>query len=298
MSASLPPLPRRHSRPPAAFEAEEVAFDLRAYLERIGHHGGLDPTVDTLRAVHAAHATTVPFENLDIQLGRPIRLDLASLQAKLVGQRRGGYCFEQNHVLMAALRTIGFEVTPLSARVRLGATGPTPRTHMLLRVDVEGRPWIADVGFGGDGLIEPIPLEEDAAVDQHGWRYRLVPEAGRLLVLQTMRPEGWFDLYAFTLEPTPFVDYVVANHFTSTHPRSVFVRNVTAQLVGVDARVVLDNRELSEVGPDGASVRTVIEDDEELLLVLLERFGLGFPARTRFRALAEGADGPGSTITA
>src|SRR4051812_45556722 len=100
--------------------AEPIPFDLDAYLARLGVTGPLAPTPEALDRVHLAHASTIPFENLDLLLGRPIRIDVPSLQAKLVGDRRGGYCFEQNTLLAAALGAIGFRVTPLAARVRFG----------------------------------------------------------------------------------------------------------------------------------------------------------------------------------
>src|SRR4051794_36538903 len=111
-------------------------LDLDAYLARIAYDGPLDPGLETLRALHDQHASQIPFENLDVQLGRPIRLDLESLQQKIVSRRRGGYCFEQNALFAAVLRQIGFRVTTLSARVRYMATAITPRTHMLLRLDL------------------------------------------------------------------------------------------------------------------------------------------------------------------
>jgi N-hydroxyarylamine O-acetyltransferase len=274
--------------PPLRFSVSEepaAPFDLEAYLERVGYEGPREPTLEALRGLHLAHVTTIPFENLDIQLGRPIRLDLESLQAKLVRARRGGYCFEQNHLFMAALHALGFDVTPLAARVRFGTTEPTPRTHMLLRVDVDGAPWIADVGFGGDSLLEPIPLTADEEAVQFGWTYRLIREVAGVWMLQSLQREVWLDLYAFLDEPTPFVDYVLGNHFTSTHPESHFVRTLTVQMCATDVRVVLRNLTLWATTPDGATVSTVVPDQDALLAVLSERFGLAFPAGTRFRAL-------------
>src|SRR5262245_42213718 len=160
-----------------------ATFDLDAYLARTGYTGGLAPTRDTLERLHLAHATHVPFENLDILLSRPIRLDLDGLQAKLVRDRRGGYCFEQNTLFAAALERIGFRVTRLAARVRWGATRVLPRTHMLLEVDVQGEPWLADVGFGGEGLLKPLPLAPGQPVRHYDQTYCLTAEAG-LWVLQ------------------------------------------------------------------------------------------------------------------
>jgi N-hydroxyarylamine O-acetyltransferase len=259
-------------------------FDLAAYLSRIDYGGERTPTTGVLSELHLAHATHIPFENLDIQLGRPIRLDLESLQAKLVRGFRGGYCFEQNTLFAGALEQLGFRVTRLAARVRFGATRPLPRTHMLLRVEAEGSPWLADVGFGGEGLLKPLPLAPDHPVQQFGRTYRLQEEPG-LWVLQALQRGMWLDYYAFTLEPQLPVDYEPANWFTSTHPDSIFVRTLTAQRQTPEVRFVLRQREFTVIRGDDTETRT-LADNEELLRVLAETFGLAFPADTRFRALS------------
>src|SRR5262245_22637679 len=188
----------------------ETFIDLAAYFERIAYAGDRSPSRATLDALHLAHATHIPFENLDILLGRPIRLDLASLQAKLVRGKRGGYCFEQNVLFAAILEHLGFRVTRLAARVRFGSTRLLSRTHMLLTVDIDGSTWVADVGFGGEGLLRPLPLIAGQPARHYAWTYRLVEEAG-LWILQSRRGEGWHDFYAFTREPQHLVDYEVAN---------------------------------------------------------------------------------------
>lgn len=259
-----------------------MTLDLDAYLGRIDHRGSPPPTRDGLHALHLAHATHIPFENLDILLDRPIRLDLESLQAKLVENRRGGYCFEQNTLFAAALEALGFRVTRLAARVRFGVNRLLPRTHMVLAVEVEGESWLADVGFGGEGLLLPVPLDGREA-RHFAWTYRVVPE-GSALVLQTRRPDGWFDLYAFTPEPQEPIDYEVANWFTSTHPASIFVQTLTAQLPTPEVRYVLRGRQYTEGRSHEMTTRT-IATDEELLTLLAARFGLHFPADTRFRGL-------------
>jgi N-hydroxyarylamine O-acetyltransferase len=137
-----------------------TGLDLDAYLARVGGTPPLAAGREGLAALHRAHCAAIPFENLDILLGRPIALDVPSLEAKLVRGRRGGYCFEQNTLFQAALEGLGFRVTALAARVRSGATGVRPRTHMLLRVDLPEGAFVADVGFGGDGPVEPVPLAE------------------------------------------------------------------------------------------------------------------------------------------
>jgi N-hydroxyarylamine O-acetyltransferase len=260
--------------------AATPSLDLAAYLRRVEYEGALEPTEEVLRALHLAHATHIPFENLDILLGRPIRLDLDSLQAKLVHGGRGGYCFEQNSLFAAVLEEVGFPVTRLAARVRHGATAVLPRTHMLLLVRCEGKTWLADVGFGAEGLLHPVPFGKGEVSEQYRWSYRVVQE-GDLWVLQSLHADGWTDLYAFALEPQHAVDYEMANHFTSTHPESRFRRTVTAQLATPGVRRVLRFGEL--VVDDGNDVtRRTIEGPDELLAVLAESFGLRMPAGTRF----------------
>ncbi len=255
-------------------------FDLDAYLARVGYAGPLRPTSDVLADLHLAHATRIPFENLDILLGQPIRIDLASVQAKLVRGRRGGYCFEQNTLLAAVLTRLGFRVTPLAARVRYNTDRVLPRTHMLLRVDLPDGPWLADVGFGKLGLLHPLPLAVGRVAEQFRWAYRLDKEGDGTWVLQARQGDGWLSLYAFTLEPQHPVDFEVANHYVSTHPDSRFTRTLTAQRPGTEVRHSLIDRELTADRGGEPEVRSVGE--EELLPVLAERFGLEFPPGTRF----------------
>jgi N-hydroxyarylamine O-acetyltransferase len=255
-------------------------LDLGAYLARIGYEGDVAPTAEALTSLHRAHALTIPFENLDILLGRPILLDLPSLQAKLVEGRRGGYCFEQNTLFAAAVETIGFDVTRLAARVRMGDSASRPRTHMVLAVEAGGERWLADVGFGGDGLLDPIPFASEAPVNQGAWTYRLDRE-GDLFVVRSLHGDEWLDLYAFDLQPQLPVDYEMANHFTSTWRGSSFVKHVTVQRPGPDERLVLWERSFV-VQRFGSEERTDVRNPDHLLEILEDRFGLAFPEGTRF----------------
>jgi N-hydroxyarylamine O-acetyltransferase len=246
----------------------------------VGYSGTPRPTRAALEALHLAHATHIPFENLDILLGRPIRLDTGSLQAKLVAGGRGGYCFEQNLLFAAALEAAGFAVRRLAGRVRFRAHRVLPRTHVLLLVEADGATWIADVGFGLAGLLLPVPFAAGSETRQFHWTYRVVEESGHWVV-QTQHDASWTDLYAFSMEPQHLADFEMANYFVSTHPESRFVRTLTAQLPTPDARFMLRNRELTV--DDGKSVTSrMLADDEELLGVLAETFGVRFPAGTRF----------------
>ena len=245
-------------------------LDVDAYLTRVGYDGDLTPTADTLRALHRAHAATIPFENLDIVLGRTIPLDIASLQEKLLRHRRGGYCFEHNLLFAALLERIGFGVKRLAARVQPGKPGP--RTHMLLIVEAEGAKWLADVGFGA-ALIEPIPFRDGAVSHQGGWTYGLDSRDDGTWLLRSSTPDGWVDLYAFTLEPQRPVDYVVHNHYTATHPDSPFVGQAVAIRTTPEVRHTLRGREISTSRPDGTSERRDLTD-EDLPGVLRQTFGI------------------------
>jgi N-hydroxyarylamine O-acetyltransferase len=256
-------------------------LDLSAYLRRIDCTGVWSPCLDTLRALHVAHATTIPFENLDIQLGLPIRLDLASLQAKLVQQRRGGYCFEHNTLFCAVLRQLGFEVMCCEARVRLGAPELLPRTHMLLVVTLEGTNWLCDVGFGGEGLLYPVRLDGEAH-SQGLNTYRVTAE-GKLCVLQSFHHGAWEDLYAFEPEARFPIDFEMANHYTSTHPESRFRKTLTAQLPGPEVRRVLRNRAYAEIRGDQVEGREL--SLEEILPILRNEFGIEVPEGAQFTAL-------------
>lgn len=262
----------------------ESGFDLGAYLERIGHGGPLTVDLDTLTALHRAHAFRIPFENLDVQMGRPIRLDVPSLQRKLVGGRRGGYCFEQNTLFLAALKAVGFDVVPCEARVRPPGAPVLPRTHMALVAHVGAHPVLCDVGFGGDGPVEPVPLTGDE-VQQVGDVLRIAEE-GPLLVLQGRRSGEWVDQYAFLPEERYAVDFEVASWFTSTHPESRFRKTLTAQRIGADGRHIL--RGLTYAFRCGEASTSCEIPREALVPLLRDVFGIDVPEDSRFEAL----DGP------
>lgn len=247
-------------------------LDLEAYLARIGLGG--EPS---LAAVHRAHVNAIPFENLDPHRGVPVSLALENLERKLVRDRRGGYCFEQNLLLAAALRELGHEVEPMLARVRFGATSGAvrPRSHVVLRVSAGGEAWHADVGFGHGTLLEPIPFGPGDEHDQSGWRFRIVAEGGEH-VLQTLEGSDWVDVYGFVPEPVPFVDIDTSNWFTCTHPRSPFRAGLIVAVNRADGtRVAMSDWNGLSLITRTPSERTVTEPVREDIPGLLERvFGL------------------------
>ena len=245
-------------------------LDVDAYLRRLEYTGSLDPTAETLQALHRAHLASIPFENLNILLGRGISLELEDIQAKLVDSRRGGYCFEQNLLFAAALERLGFNVTRLAARVQ--PEKPGPRTHMCLVVEAGGERWLADTGFGTT-LLEALPLRDGAISQQGKWTYRLDVDGDGVWFLRSQTPEGWADEYAFTLEPQRQVDYVVFNHYTSTYPSSPFVNQLVALRKTPEAQYALRGRSFTISAP-GERFDTRTVGDDELASILEETFGI------------------------
>ena len=251
-------------------------LDFDGYLRRIG----LDPAHNpSWHAVHRAHATTIPFENLDSHRGIPISLEQADLERKLVASRRGGYCFEHNLLLASALEFMGLRVEPMLARVRVGGAsrGTRPAGHLVLRTtDTDGRQWHADAGFGLGTLLDPIPFGPAGAHEQSGWAFRVV-EDGAELALQTFGPDGWTDVYAFPPHPALRIDIEVSNWWTCTHPASPFVSGLIVSVSHDDGRrqavsdfsgplLTIDS------SPDGMEATEV--QREMLPTLLAQRFGL------------------------
>jgi N-hydroxyarylamine O-acetyltransferase len=247
-------------------------LNLDAYLERIGLDGR--PSVAQL---HRAHLTSIPFDNLDPHLGLPVSLDVEDLERKLVTERRGGYCFEHNLLLKAALEALGADVEMFLARTRLGAKPGEvrPRTHLVLRVSENGSSWHADVGYGARGILDPIPFGPGSTQNQSGWSFRVVQD-GSELVVQRLTGDTWIDLYGFLPEPVPLIDVEISNWWTSTHPCSRFV---TGLIVGVreddgTGTLLCDWSELSlsEHTPAGTSVTLL--GREAIPELLATRFSL------------------------
>ncbi|MCX6953781.1 MAG: arylamine N-acetyltransferase [Verrucomicrobia bacterium] len=263
----------------------ESAIDLPAYFARIGYDGPRDPTLATLRAVLFRHVCTIPFENLDILLGRRIAIDFPSVERKLVRDRRGGYCFEQNLLLCTALRALGFQVMTIAGRIRLGRLPDEPAglTHMLLIVELDGRRYVADAGIGSWSLSAPLLLDtEEEQATPHEPR-RLLHQAGYYLQQVKLGAE-WSDVVRFNLEPQHPIDYELGNWFTCTHAQSRFMQNLAVSRSAEGRRYTLLNREFTIRQSDGRAEKRDLGTPDELLVVLAEHFGLHFSPGTRFDA--------------
>jgi N-hydroxyarylamine O-acetyltransferase len=247
---------------------------LRDYLSRIGVGSTDGSPGDVLRRVHLAHKEAILFENLTIQCGGAISVAVPDLERKMIDDGRGGYCFEHNTLFAAALRDLGFTPMTLLGRVRVGPPERWVRTHMILRVDVDGEPWLADVGFGGQGLLEPIPLNDGAISRQGGFEYAVRREA-HVWILSMRDRNSAMDLYEFSEEPQTPWDVEVANHFTSTHPASIFRRTLTVQRSGRGERIVLRNGVLTRY-VDGRASETPF-DRAQLHDIVRAAFGIELP---------------------
>ncbi|MGP0567229.1 MULTISPECIES: arylamine N-acetyltransferase family protein [unclassified Nitrospina] len=246
---------------------------LDAYLHRIGHSGPVANDAATLTALHTAHTLNVPFENLDLYLGRAISLEPGALFEKIVTQRRGGWCFEMNGLFVRVLKTLGFEFTLLAARVFDEDDIPGPRSHQLQLVRAGGRDWVVDVGFGGFGLIAPVPLEAETVHKQFAQEFRLVRDPAGGYILQTRLDGKWDSQYVFTLEPSLPRDYEYANFYLSHAPDSIFRQKRVVTRPTENGRLKFSNREL-KIWDNGGTRTVHAADDTEYKRLLQDHFRL------------------------
>ena len=277
------------------------AVDLSAYLARIGYSGTGAKSRQTLSAIVARHVQSIPFENLDILLNRPISIEPSAIENKLVHGHRGGYCFEHNTLLLHVLQALGFEVTLLGARARyqLPPGVHRPRTHVLLRVDLEGESYLVDGGFGGLSpttalrlalnVEQETPQETRRIVAEGQWQGLSLRSPDAVLVHQAYFADTWHDLFEFTLEPMPLADREMGNWYTSAFPRSHFRDRLMVARATTNGRVTLQDLELTQRERGGAVRSRILTSRAELLDALAEHFQLRFPNDTRFEcpALAE-----------
>lgn len=257
----------------------ETGIDVGAYLQRIGYAARPAATIEALRALHELHPRSIAFENLDPLLGWPVRLDPASLEAKLVRGGRGGYCFEQNLLFAEVLTAFGFAVDGLAARVCLNAPiGTTPpRSHMLLLVRVAGERWIADVGFGGQTPTAPLQLDSDAVQATPNGSYRIARDGEAFELLAQIGGE-WKLLYRFDLQRQFRSDYEVANWYVSTHPESPFVTTLIAARADRGHRYTLRNNEFAIHHASGRSERHRLANLARLRAVLETELRIRLPS--------------------
>ncbi len=251
-----------------------ASVDFAAYATRIGYVGSGEPTVETLRALHRLHPAAIPFEAIDCLLDRGISLDPAAVDAKLIHGGRGGYCFEHNSLFARVLSTLGFQVIGLAGRVQWGldAGAPArPRTHQVLRVELEGASWLVDVGFGGCVLTAPMRMAPGEQSTDHD-TYRLTPVEGGV-TLEVRRDAGWLAAWELSFDPCQPADYGMANWYTSTYPTSHFRHDLLAAITKDAARYGLLHNVLTTRPRGGIPTRQVL-DAAGIRSALFDIFGL------------------------
>ncbi|QBE65478.1 arylamine N-acetyltransferase family protein [Pseudoduganella lutea] len=248
-----------------------------AYFDLVGQPAPGGPSLAGLARLQLGHIMAIPFENLNPLAGLTVPLDIPALLDKFT-HRRGGYCFEHNLLYRHALDTLGYRTTPLLARVRVNAAPGvvTPRTHMLLLVEVEGERWLSDTGFGKATPTAPLRLVPGEAQSTPHGVYRLVPEgdAGDSFLLETDAGDGWAPLYAFESRPAYPVDFEMSNWYVSTHPASHFTRDLIAVRTVANGRHVLHNARYSFYAVDGTATRKELATPAALVHLLENTFGL------------------------
>lgn len=262
--------------------------NLKAYFERIGFAGSIAPTLATLDLLHALHPAAIPFENLSPLMGDAVPLDQASLEKKLLSDRRGGYCFEHNLLFMRILQDLDFTVRPLLARVVW--TNPDganqPPSHLLLLVEINGQNHIADVGFGGLTLTTPLRLRADVEQTTPHETFRLTGGAPDW-TLEVRLGENWKPVYVFTLDTVSEAEIAAINHRIATDPASAFTRELRVALAPSGKRLKLHNTALTIQPVEGEAEKRSVETMEDLRTVLNTDFGLGLPVDDRFSAALE-----------
>jgi N-hydroxyarylamine O-acetyltransferase len=255
-----------------------TSIDLDGYFERIGYPGPRATSLDTLAAIHLHHPTAIPFENLDPLLRRPVRLDAASLEQKLVRGGRGGYCYEHNLLLSHALRQLGFEVRWLAARVLWNVPDGTvrPRSHMLLLIDLGDRRYVADVGFGGLTLTGPLRLQTDIVQQTPHEAFRLSAD-GEIYVMQAQVDGAWRSLYSFDLQEQLLTDYEAVSWYLCNNPTSHFVTGLVAARPDRGCRYALRGNEFAVHSLAGGTERRPVTGAGELRKLLQDTFHITLP---------------------
>jgi N-hydroxyarylamine O-acetyltransferase len=254
---------------------EATNFSLRGYFERIGYRGPQETDRQTLTAIMRHQLRTVPFENLDVQAGKVVSLVPEDIVDKILGNGRGGYCYEVNGLFAMAVQALGVPYRMVGARPRTYASR-RPKTHMALILTFEGERWLFDLGFGSHGIRAPISLDRpDTDVLQDFDTYRLEKIGDDRYLLRTVVEGKWADQYEFDLSPQEWVDFVPANFLNSKHPDSIFVQHLVAVRQTDEGRKILFDDTFKVIARGHTASRSVAPHERDA--VLLSEFGLVAP---------------------
>ena len=254
-------------------------MNLADYFARVGYQPRSTPNIEELHALTRAHVQSIPFENLDVLHGKPISIETTVIFDKLVKRRRGGYCFEHNGLFIWVLQQLGYQASPLGARVRLRCKERSEipaRTHLFVLVELDGQKWLTDVGFGGFSLTS-------ALLWQHGLEQATLHDRRRLILEderwfhQVWQDGDWLDVYEFDGQPMHANDQKMANWYTSTHSDSTFMNQLILALAGADgSRLALLGNEL-RLRDAGGGLSITPVSEQEIPQLARERFNLDWP---------------------
>lgn len=254
----------------------DTPFDQKAWLERIGYAGPATPTLETLNRLIVAHSHSISYETLDIMLGRTPRLDVPALQHKMIASRRGGYCFEQNMLFRAGLRSLGYDITSLQGRVVRGLAidAPRPAIHMLLKVALPEGSYLADVGFGNLAPTCALLLERKIEQETPHEVMRFIDVEGEL-TLQARLKHGWEHIYRVIPYPRYDGEYEITNWYTATHPETPYQGNIIVARPGPGrTRITMYNARVTIRDADGRAERRWLEKETDYQDVIRGQFGL------------------------
>lgn len=268
--------------------SEPRLSNLALYLQRLGFDAPPEPTLETLRELQFRHTGAFTFENLNTLLGEPVRIDLPSIEQKVLHAGRGGYCYELNYLFLSLLQELGFDARGITGRVVMGQPEGawTARTHRLSLVTLDGVRYITDVGFGGmvptaplllDSLAEQLTPHESYRIEQHADGYTLRANvAGE-----------WRAMYIFDLLRQEDIDYAVGNWYVSTHPESSFARQLMVARTGEGWRRTLNNGSFAIHRIGSESERRQVANVDELVGLLKSEFGIRVPEHARLKEVLE-----------
>ncbi|MCP3402212.1 arylamine N-acetyltransferase [Bradyrhizobium sp. CCGB20] len=266
----------------------DAHFDQSAWLKRIGYSGSIAPTLETLNRLIVAHSHAISYETLDIMLGRPPKLDLASLQSKMITNKRGGYCFEQNMLFRAGLRSLGYRITSLQGRVVRGLAidAPRPAIHMLLQVELPEGPYLADVGFGNLAPTSALLLAPQVEQETPHELMRFIDVDGEL-TLQARLNRGWQHIYRVIPYPRYDGEYEITNWYTGTHPETPYQGNIIVAKPGPNGtRITMYNARVTVRDAEGQARKRWLAADSEFRDVLCGEFGLNLSNEDIDRCIA------------
>lgn len=254
----------------------DPVFDQKAWLQRIGYSGPVTPTLETLNRLIFAQSHSIAYETLDIMLGRPPKLDIPTLQQKMIDNKRGGYCFEQNMLFRAGLRSLGFRITSLQGRVVRGLAidAQRPAIHMLLKIELPEGAYLADVGFGNLAPTSALLLEPQIEQETPHELMRFIDVGGEL-TLQARLKHGWQHIYRVIPHPRYDAEYEIANWYTATHPETPYQANIIVAKPGPNrSRITMYNARVTIRDADGHAEKRWLSDESEFKDVLCGEFGL------------------------